>query len=78
MPLQKPLPCPYRARFGKNVAQLRRLKGLTQERLAEQLGISVRYEQSVEAGEYFPALPNLVKLRAILGVSWDELLAGCE
>lgn len=38
---------------------------------------SVRYTQSLEAGEYFPTLPTLVKLRQGLGANWDELFEGC-
>ncbi len=57
--------------------RLRRGKGFTQEVLAEKAGLSTRYTQSIEAGEYFPALPTLTKLREILGASWDELFQGC-
>jgi len=77
VPSQKPAPCPLRAKFGKNVTRLRRAKSLTQEELAEKIGISVRYAQSLEAGEYFPALPTLVKLRKALGAQWDDLFRAC-
>lgn len=62
-------PCPLRIQFGKNVLRLRREKGFTQEALAEKVGLSTRYTQSIEAGEYFPALPTLAKLRTALGAS---------
>ena len=77
VPTRKPAPCPMRTRFGKNVAGLRRQKGTTQEVLAEAVGLSVRYIQSLEAGEYFPALPTLVRLRQNLSASWDDLFGGC-
>lgn len=64
-------------KFGQNVAALRRASGVTQERLAEKVGISVRYEQSIEGGEYFPSLPMLAKIKKALRCSWDELLRGC-
>ncbi len=67
-----------RTKFGHNITRLRRAKGYTQEQLAEQVGISARYTQSLEAGEYFPTLPNLVKLRAVLGAEWDQLFEGCR
>jgi transcriptional regulator with XRE-family HTH domain len=51
---------------------------LTQEELAEKVGASARYIQSIEAGEYFPSLPTLVRLRARLRSDWNELLAGCD
>ena len=78
VPTRKPPPCASRTRFGRNVAQLRRERALTQETLAEAVGLSVRYIQSLEAGEYFPALPTLVRLRQSLSASWDSLFAGCE
>ena len=78
VPTRKPSACPARSRFGKNVAQYRVAVGLTQERLAELVGLSVRYIQSVEAGEYFPTLPNLIRIRHSLKTSWDELFAGCK
>lgn len=78
MPSKKPPPSGLRVQFGRNVAQLRVRRSLTQEKLAETLGISTRYLQALEAGDYWPTLPNLVKLRIAFGASWDELLAGCD
>ena len=78
MPSRKPKTCPHRARFGRNVAALRGRRALTQERLAEKVGASARYIQSVEAGDYFPSLPTLVRLRLALRCRWDELFDGCE
>jgi len=78
VPSQKPLPCPLRSQFGKNVFRLRTNAGLTQEALAEATGISARYIQSIEAGEYFPALPTLAKLKKALRTTWNKLLEGCE
>jgi DNA-binding XRE family transcriptional regulator len=57
---------------------LRRRRRLTQEKLAEKIGASTRYVQSVEAGEYFPSLPTLVRLHAALRGSWEDLFTGCE
>ncbi len=73
---KKPAPSPQRTRFGNNVAKLRTRHGLTQEQLAEKIDRSVRYTQSIEAGEYWPSLPTLSLLRRTLKCSWDELLAG--
>jgi DNA-binding XRE family transcriptional regulator len=78
MPVRKPETCPHRKRLGENVASLRVGRGLTQEKLAEKVGVSTRYMQSVEAGDYFPSLPTLVRLRVSLRCEWNELLAGCE
>ncbi|XHR29116.1 MAG: helix-turn-helix domain-containing protein [Chthoniobacteraceae bacterium] len=78
VPSQKPIRCPQRAQFGKNVHHLRIGAGLTQEALAEATGVSARYIQSIEAGEYFPALPTLAKLKKGLKTTWNKLLEGCE
>ena len=64
MPSRKVEFCPHRKRLGENVAALRARRNLTQEELAEKVDVSPRYVQSVEAGEYFPRLPTLVRLRA--------------
>ncbi|HEX3889511.1 MAG TPA: helix-turn-helix transcriptional regulator [Verrucomicrobiae bacterium] len=61
-----------------NIATLRTRRKLTQEQLAEKIGVSARYIQSLEAGEYFPSLPKLVKLKLILRCGWNEIFAGCE
>ncbi|MGA9779019.1 MAG: helix-turn-helix transcriptional regulator [Verrucomicrobiia bacterium] len=78
MPARKPKRCPHRTRFGKNIASLRRRRNLTQEKLAEKSGSSPRYVQSIEAGEYFPSLPTLARLKVALRCKWNELLAGCD
>lgn len=78
MPTRKPEACPHRTRLGKKVAALRARRKLTQEALAEKVGVSARYIQNVEAGENFPSLPTLARLRAVLRCDWNELFAGCE
>jgi transcriptional regulator with XRE-family HTH domain len=65
-------------RFGKNIALLRVRRSLTQETLAEKAGLSARYVQSVEAGDYFPSLSTLVRLRAALRCDWGDMFQGCE
>lgn len=51
---------------------------LTQEQLAEKTGVSARYVQSLEAGEYFSSQPKLVKLKLVLRCDWAEIFDGCE
>ena len=53
-------------------------RDLTQEGLAEKVGVSARYVQNVEAGDNFPSLPTLVRLPAVLRCDWNELFAGCD
>ncbi len=51
---------------------------MSQEVLAEKAGVSTRYLQSIEAGEYFPTLPTLAHLKAALRSDWEDLFAGCD
>lgn len=55
--------------IGRRVAEARRARGWTQEHLAEQLGVSTRYEQSVEAGRENLTIETLCKLGDALEVS---------
>ena len=77
MPSKKPDPCRVRTRFGKNVAAMRVAGGSTQEQMAEKAGLSTRYWQSIEAGEYFPPVATLARIKRTLGCSWEELFKGC-
>ena len=78
VPSQKPKSCFHRAKLGENIVALRGRRTLTQEQLAEKIGVSTRYIQSLEAGEYFPSLPKLVKLKLALRCGWAEIFDGCE
>ncbi len=78
MPARKLESCPHRTWLGKNVAALRARRDLTQEKLAEKVCVSACYIQNVEAGDNFPGLPTLARLRAMLRGDWKELFADCE
>ncbi len=78
MPVRKPKACPRRKRFGRNVARLRARRKLSQEQLAEKANVSARYLQSIEAGEYFPALTTLSRLKSALRCDWNDLFGGCD
>ncbi len=78
MPARKAKTCPHQIRFGRNLAGLREHLGLTQERLAEKAGISARFVQNMEAGESFPRMAKLVRLKEVLRCGWAELFADCE
>jgi UDPglucose 6-dehydrogenase len=62
--------------LGKNIAQLRRALGISQDALAERLGITTRHMQKLEAGSHAPSLPLLVTLHKKLGAEWEEMFAG--
>lgn len=78
VPSQKPKPHKLKTQFGQNIVRLRVASGQTQEVLAERIGVSVRYFQSVEAGEYFPSLPVLQQLARHLDCDWNALFAGLD
>jgi DNA-binding XRE family transcriptional regulator len=66
VPFQKPPPNSQRRRFGKNLAQLREALSLTQETLAEKIDLDIRDIQGLEYGDYWPSLPVLSRLKAVL------------
>ena len=61
---------------GKRIALLRRQKGLTQEELANHMGISPQAVSKWENDQTCPDISALPKLSRLLGVSVDELLEG--
>ena len=69
--------------FGENLKYLRKSKGLTQERLAEILGISHRQLSRIEAGDNFPSVETLEKislyleteLKVLFDFEWDKKYA---
>lgn len=63
------------ARLGAAVSRLRRQRGLSQAELAEHLDLSVDYISRLERGQRLPALPVLIAIRDLFGVSFDVLLA---
>lgn len=59
--------------FGRRIKELRKTKGLTQEQLAEILGIYQKQIGNIETGNYFTTMPNLEKLAEALGVEIKDL-----
>ncbi len=51
-----------RARFGKRLRYIRRQQDITQERLAETIGISVEFVSNMERGISAPSFETLEKL----------------
>lgn len=60
--------------FGKNIAELRRARGMTQEQLAEQSDLALPTIAAIERGKRWPRLSTLQKLAKTLRVSSGELL----
>ena len=64
--------------INERILALRRAAGLSQEALAEQVGVSRQAIGKWESGASLPGLDNLQELARALGVSCDELLTGKE
>lgn len=62
--------------LGKRIAALRRDKGLKQDDLAQQLGVTPQAVSKWENDQTCPDITLLPQLARILGVSVDELLSG--
>ena len=61
-------------RFEEKIVELRKAKGLSQEELAEQLGVSRQAVSRWELGNTLPDIPNLVQLCGLFEVSADYLV----
>ncbi|MBR2852691.1 MAG: helix-turn-helix domain-containing protein [Clostridia bacterium] len=61
--------------FGKNLIQMRKLHQLTQEALAEKVGVTRQAIAKWEAGDSVPDLQTGRKLAEVLNVSLDELVS---
>lgn len=65
--------------FIQNLKFYRKQAGLTQERLAERIGMSTSYIGDMEARERFPSAETIDKIAGALGVSASTLFdeRGC-
>ena len=62
--------------LGERLARLRNQKGLSQDALAEALGVSRQSVSKWETDASIPELDKLVRLSGLFGVSLDELVSG--
>lgn len=62
--------------FSRNFVALRRMKGYTQESLAEKCGVSRQAITKWENGSSLPDMYRLVELSEIFGVGLDDLVCG--
>ena len=60
----------------ERIQELRKRRGISQEELANELGISRQAVSKWESGQSFPELDNIVALSDYFGVSADHLLKG--
>ena len=64
--------------IGKRIAFFRKEKGLTQEELAQHMGVSPQAVSKWENDQTCPDISALPKLSRLFGVTVDELLEGRE
>ena len=62
----------------ERIQELRKQKGISQEELANELGISRQAVSKWESGQSFPELDNIIALSDYFGVSADHILKGTE
>jgi transcriptional regulator with XRE-family HTH domain len=62
--------------IGARISERRREVGLTQEKLAEQMDVSVQMVSNLERGNKAIRIDNLMKLCEILDISSDYILTG--
>ena len=60
--------------FGKRIKELRKERSLTQEKLAELIGIDTRNLIKIENGQTFPRVNTLDKLIEVFDITPDEIL----
>lgn len=63
----------FKEAFGKNLKQIRKSKNITQETLAEMIGIHPRQVSKIETGEHFPNSTTLENICVALSISPREL-----
>lgn len=63
-------------KFGQRIQKLRTEKGLTQEDLADKIGVDRSYMGFLERGEKNATLDKIIKLANALGISIPKLFEG--
>lgn len=64
--------------FNEKLQELRKIKGITQEELAEHLHVSRTAISKWESGRGYPNIDSLKAISKFYGVTLDELLSGDE
>lgn len=59
--------------FGKKLQQIRKARGLTQEKLAELAGIHEKHISKLELGTYMPSFNTLNKILKALDLSIEDV-----
>jgi transcriptional regulator with XRE-family HTH domain len=65
--------CVIKKRLGQRIAELRKAKGLTQEKLAEKADYSVEFISFVERGVHSPSIEGCARIAKALGIKLKDL-----
>ena len=65
-------------KLGETILKYRQKRGLSQEKLAEQVGVSRQAVSKWEVGDAIPDTDKLIPLARTLGISVDELLGNVQ
>jgi transcriptional regulator with XRE-family HTH domain len=64
--------------IGIRIGDLRKQKGLTQEKLAEKMGVSPKYLSSIERGKENPTLTTIINLAQSMDVEISDIFTFIE
>ena len=61
-------------KFSEKIVRLRKIKGITQDELASAVGVSRQAVYKWECGQSYPEVAKLIEIKALFGISIDDLL----
>lgn len=64
--------------FKDRLSKLRKLSGMTQAKLAEEIGVNLRSVQNYELGARYPRTETIEKIAEVLGVDQSALISDEE
>jgi transcriptional regulator with XRE-family HTH domain len=62
-----------RVLLGRRIRYLRKIKGMTQQKLGDEADMDYKYLGAIERGEKNPSIDNLAKIAAALNVDLHEI-----
>ena len=66
---------PSTIKIGKQLQEIRKSNGYTQEKMAEGIGVTVRYISDIEQDRAKPSYEVLIKICNIFGISLDQIFS---
>ena len=61
-------------KFSEKIVRLRKIKGITQDEFANAVGVSRQAVYKWECGQSYPEAMKLIEIKALFGISIDDLL----